>query len=76
LEHVDPDLVLVQGDTSSALIAALASYYSHVPVGHIEAGLRTNNKTHPHPEEINRQCIDRIADFYFAPTLVSCQNLM
>lgn len=70
-----PDLVLVHGDTTTAMAAALAAFYQQVPVGHVEAGLRTYNKYSPFPEEMNRQIIDRIADYLFAPTEVSKQNL-
>jgi len=71
----DPRLVLVHGDTSTALSSALAAYYQKIPVFHIEAGLRTYNKKHPFPEEINRQLIAKIADFFFAPTLQARINL-
>ena len=70
-----PDLVLVHGDTTTGMAAALAAFYQHVPVGHVEAGLRTFDKYSPFPEEMNRQIIDRIADYLFAPTEVSKQNL-
>ncbi len=70
-----PDLVLVHGDTTTAMAAALAAFYRQVPVGHVEAGLRTYDKYSPFPEEMNRQIIDRIADYLFAPTEVSKQNL-
>ena len=70
-----PDLVLVHGDTTTAMAAALAALYQQVRVGHVEAGLRTHNKYSPFPEEINRQIIDRIADYLFAPTEFSKQNL-
>ncbi|MBR3144224.1 UDP-N-acetylglucosamine 2-epimerase (non-hydrolyzing) [Candidatus Saccharibacteria bacterium] len=70
-----PDLVLVHGDTTTAMAAALAAFYQQVEVGHVEAGLRTYNKYSPFPEEMNRQIIDRIADYLFAPTDVSKQNL-
>lgn len=70
-----PDLVLVHGDTTTAMAAALAAFYQQVKVGHVEAGLRTYNKYSPFPEEMNRQIIDRIADYLFAPTEVSKQNL-
>lgn len=71
-----PDLILVQGDTTTAFIAALAGFYSKIQVGHIEAGLRTFKKDQPFPEEINRQLISRIADFHFAPTQTAKQNLI
>lgn len=70
-----PDLVLVHGDTTTAMAAALAAFYQQVPVGHVEAGLRTYDKFSPFPEEMNRQIIDRIADYLFAPTEVSKKNL-
>ena len=70
-----PDLVLVHGDTTTAMAAALAAFYQQVEVGHVEAGLRTYNKYSPFPEEMNRQIIDRIADYLFAPTEVSKRNL-
>lgn len=63
-----PDFVLVQGDTTSAFIAALAAYYKKIPVIHVEAGLRTNNKYSPYPEEMNRRLISAIASYHFAPT--------
>lgn len=71
-----PDLVLVHGDTTTAMAGSLAAFYQQVMVGHVEAGLRTFNKYSPFPEEMNRQIIDRIADFLFAPTGVSKANLM
>ena len=71
----NPDLVLVHGDTTTAMAAALAALYQQVEVGHVEAGLRTYDKYSPFPEEMNRQIIDRIADYLFAPTDISKQNL-
>ncbi len=71
-----PDLVLVHGDTSTAFSAALASFYQKIPIGHVEAGLRTNNKYSPYPEEMNRQLVDRLADFFFTPTELSKANLL
>lgn len=71
-----PDIVLVQGDTSSAFVAALAAFHAKVKVGHIEAGLRTHNKLNPFPEEMNRTLIGRIADFHFAPTPTARDNLV
>lgn len=68
IESVTPDVVLVQGDTSSAFAAALASYHAGVDVGHVEAGLRTGDKRNPFPEEINRRLIGAIGDWHFAPT--------
>lgn len=70
-----PDVVLVHGDTTTAMAAALAAFYQQTPVGHVEAGLRTYNKYSPYPEEMNRQIIDRIADYLFAPTETSKKNL-
>jgi UDP-N-acetylglucosamine 2-epimerase (non-hydrolysing) len=75
-EKVEPDLVLVHGDTTTTLSGALAAFYHQIPVGHVEAGLRTWNKYSPWPEEINRQMVDNIADFYFAPTQTSKENLL
>lgn len=71
-----PDVILVHGDTTTAMAAALAAMNSQVRVGHVEAGLRTYDKNSPFPEEMNRQIIDRIADFLFAPTEESKQNLL
>jgi len=68
LEETTPDLVLVQGDTSSAFAAALAAFHQKIPVGHVEAGLRTGNKYSPFPEEINRHLIGVLGDLHFAPT--------
>ena len=70
-----PDLVLVHGDTTTAMAASLAAFYQQVKVGHVEAGLRTFDKYSPFPEEMNRQIIDCIADYLFAPTEVSRGNL-
>lgn len=75
-EQVSPDIVLVHGDTSTSAAAALAAYYQQIPVGHVEAGLRTNNKYSPFPEEINRQITSRIATFNFAPTSTARYNLL
>ena len=71
-----PDVILVHGDTTTAMAAALAAMNNQVRVGHVEAGLRTYDKNSPFPEEMNRQIIDRIADFLFAPTEESKQNLL
>lgn len=71
-----PDLVLVHGDTTTAFAAGLAAFYLNIKVGHVEAGLRTNNLQSPFPEEFNRQAIDLFADFYFVPTENSKQNLL
>lgn len=70
-----PDLVLVQGDTTTVFAASLAAYYKQIPVGHVEAGLRSRNKYHPFPEEINRCLTSVIADIHFAPTNKSKNNL-
>ena len=76
LKEVQPDVVLVHGDTTTSTAAALAAFYQQIPVGHVEAGLRTHNIYSPWPEEINRQITGRIATFHFAPTLLSRQNLL
>lgn len=76
LARVSPDILIVQGDTTTAFLAALAAYYKKIKICHIEAGLRTYNKFNPFPEEINRQLISRIADFNFTPTEKSKSNLM
>ncbi len=76
LKDAKPDLVLVHGDTSTSTAAALAAFYQQIPVGHIEAGLRTHNIYSPWPEEMNRQITSRIATFNFAPTELSKQNLL
>jgi UDP-N-acetylglucosamine 2-epimerase (non-hydrolysing) len=76
LTDYKPDLVLVHGDTTTSMATALAAYYQHIPIAHIEAGLRTNNIYSPWPEEINRQITARIATYHFAPTLISKQNLI
>ena len=75
MEH-DPDMVLVQGDTTTVFCAALCAFYNKIPVGHIEAGLRTWNKHSPFPEEINRVLATRLADLHFAPTDTSRDNLL
>lgn len=76
LDKVKPDVVLVHGDTTTSTAAALAAFYQQIPVGHVEAGLRTHNIYSPWPEEINRQVTGRIATFHFAPTQLSRQNLL
>jgi UDP-N-acetylglucosamine 2-epimerase (non-hydrolysing) len=76
LEKEMPDMVLVQGDTTTAFVVALAAYYFQIPVGHVEAGLRTNDIYSPFPEEVNRQLLSRIANLHFAPTQVSESNLI
>jgi UDP-N-acetylglucosamine 2-epimerase len=70
-----PDLVLVQGDTSTSCLASLAAFYHQIPVGHIEAGLRTDNRYDPFPEEINRRLTGVLADFHFAPTAQAAAHL-
>jgi UDP-N-acetylglucosamine 2-epimerase (non-hydrolysing) len=76
IKEEEPDWVLVQGDTTTVLAASLAAYYQRVRIGHVEAGLRTGNKLHPYPEEINRKLTDAIADMHFAPTETARQNLL
>ncbi len=76
LERVRPDVVVVQGDTTSALASALAAFYCRIPVGHVEAGLRTKDKHAPYPEEMNRRLIGSIADLHFAPTDWARDNLL
>jgi len=76
LLQVKPDLVLVHGDTTTTMAASLAAFYQKIPVGHVEAGLRTHNIYSPWPEEINRQMTSRIATLNFAPTELSQQNLL
>ena len=71
-----PDLVIVQGDTTSAFAGALAAYYNQIPVGHVEAGLRTNSLYEPFPEEGNRRLISQISNIHFAPTIVARDNLI
>lgn len=71
-----PDYVLVHGDTTTSMAAAMAAFYARVPVGHVEAGLRTGNMDSPWPEEMNRCVVDRISNMLFAPTLSSRQNLL
>ena len=76
LDEVKPDIVLVHGDTTTSTAAALATFYRQVPVGHVEAGLRTHNIYSPWPEEMNRQMTGRIATYHFAPTPLSRENLL
>ena len=76
LDTVKPDVVLVHGDTTTSMAAAMAAFYRQIPVGHVEAGLRTHNLYSPWPEEMNRQVTGRIAEYDFAPTPLSRQNLL
>jgi len=76
LKEVQPDVVLVHGDTTTSTAAALAAFYQQIPVGHVEAGLRTHNIYSPWPEEMNRQITGRITTYHFAPTPLAKQNLL
>jgi len=76
LKKERPSMVLVQGDTTTTFTGALAAFYQKIKIGHIEAGLRTNNKYYPFPEEINRHLTSVLADLHFAPTENSCKNLL
>lgn len=76
LKEAQPDVVLVHGDTTTSTAAALAAFYQQIPVGHVEAGLRTHNIYSPWPEEMNRQITGRIATYHFSPTLLSRKNLL
>ena len=76
IEVAKPDMVLVHGDTTTTFAGALAAFYAQVPVGHVEAGLRTGNKYSPYPEEMNRKLTGSIADMHFAPTTTSKANLL
>lgn len=76
LEQESPDTVLVHGDTTTAFAAALACYYERIPVGHVEAGLRTHDLAAPYPEEFNRQAVDIVSRYHFAPTEQARQNLL
>ena len=76
LKDFRPDTVLVHGDTTTSMVASLAAFYMQIPVGHVEAGLRTYNMLSPWPEEMNRQVTDRICTYYFAPTEQSKVNLL
>ena len=75
LKKEQPDIVLVHGDTTTSFAAALAAFYRQIPVGHVEAGLRTGNKYSPYPEEMNRSLTGRIASYHFAPTQLNRRNL-
>jgi UDP-N-acetylglucosamine 2-epimerase (non-hydrolysing) len=76
LEKEKPDLVIAQGDTTTTFVASLAAFYAKAKFGHVEAGLRTDNKFDPYPEEMNRRMTTRLADFHFAPTTLSQDNLL
>jgi UDP-N-acetylglucosamine 2-epimerase (non-hydrolysing) len=76
LKKEKPDVVLVHGDTTTSMATSLAAFYQQIPVGHVEAGLRTNNLFSPWPEELNRQITGRIATYHFAPTPLSKENLL
>lgn len=76
IKETKPDIVLVHGDTTTTLAGSLAAFYNQVPVGHVEAGLRTYNKYSPFPEEVNRQTVGIIADMHFAPTETAKKNLL
>ncbi len=76
LEEAKPDLVLVHGDTTTTFVGALASFYAQIPVGHVEAGLRTGRKDSPFPEEMNRRLTGAMADWHFAPTETAKANLL
>ena len=75
IDRFAPDMILVHGDTSTAFVTALACFYLQIPVGHVEAGLRTYDKYSPYPEEMNRQLVTRLADLYFCPTENNRANL-
>ena len=76
LDKYKPDFVLVHGDTTTSFVAAVSSFYKKIPVGHVEAGLRTNKIYSPWPEEVNRKIISTIATYHFAPTEIARQNLL
>lgn len=76
LKETIPDIILVQGDTTTSFIGSLAGFYEKIPVGHVEAGLRTGNKYFPFPEEINRKLISVLTDYHFAPTERNRENLL
>lgn len=76
IEGAKPDIILVHGDTTTTFAAAISAFYHQVPLGHVEAGLRTWNKYSPYPEEMNRQMTDILSDVYFAPTELSKENLL
>ena len=76
MKEAKPDIVLVHGDTTTTFAGALAAFYQQIAIGHVEAGLRTNDKYSPYPEEMNRQMVDCMTDMYFAPTNLSKENLL
>jgi len=76
VKEIGPSAMLVQGDTTTVLAASLVSFYNAIPIGHVEAGLRTNDLRNPFPEEMNRVVTGRLADWHFAPTQLSAQNLL
>ena len=76
LESVNPDLVLVHGDTSTTFASSLAAFYLQIPIGHVEAGLRTYDIYSPYPEEFNRQAVGVLAQYHFTPTQLSKDNLL
>lgn len=76
IQEVNPDIVLVHGDTTTSFVAALAAFYNQKSIGHVEAGLRTYDKYSPYPEEMNRQMVDCMCDMFFAPTNLSKENLL
>ncbi|MCA6603826.1 MAG: UDP-N-acetylglucosamine 2-epimerase (non-hydrolyzing), partial [Pseudanabaena sp. M007S1SP1A06QC] len=73
--EIQPNIVLVQGDTTTAFASALAAFYQQIPIGHVEAGLRTDNLFNPFPEEANRRLVSQIAQLHFAPTPAAVANL-
>ncbi|OTO20151.1 UDP-N-acetylglucosamine 2-epimerase [Enterococcus sp. 3H8_DIV0648] len=75
-EKIQPDIILVHGDTSTTFAASISAFYHQIPIGHVEAGLRTFDKYSPFPEEMNRQLTDVLSDLYFAPTVNSKNNLI
>ena len=76
LECEHPDLILVQGDTTTAFVASLAAFHERIPIAHVEAGLRTGDLLRPYPEEANRRLISVLADLHFAPTQSAAENLL
>lgn len=76
IDQAAPDVILVHGDTTTTFAASVSAFYHEVPIGHVEAGLRTWDKYFPYPEEMNRQMTDVLSDFYFAPTTLSRENLL